>query len=40
MRVELPGQKFLTINRNIVVPELPYSPDLSAADFCCSETGN
>jgi hypothetical protein len=23
-----------------VVPELPYSSDLSPADFCCSETGN
>jgi hypothetical protein len=34
------GQKLLIINRTVVVPELPYSPDLSPADFCCSETGN
>jgi hypothetical protein len=38
----LSGQKFLipVLNRTVVVPEPPYSPDFSPAEFCCSETGD
>jgi hypothetical protein len=34
------GQKFLIINRTQVVPKPPYIPDVSPADFSCSEIEN